>query len=55
MGLSVDRYFKQCDKCGGKIQVDTLQYPGEGEDAPPVLVDEESHLGSCTPPNPESA
>jgi len=57
VGLSVNRYFKQCGKCGGKIQVDTMEYPGEGGTwkhgefvpAGPVHENVEEHLGSCTP------
>ena len=50
MGLLVDRQFKQCYVCGGKIQIDTVEYPGEGaEDAKPVHETVEAHLGSCTP------
>jgi hypothetical protein len=49
MGLLVDRQFRECGKCGGKIQVDTSQGPGEGVDVPPTLTKVEMHIGSCFP------
>jgi hypothetical protein len=54
MGLLVDRQFKQCGVCGGKIQIDTAAYPGATEDAEPILEKVESHIGSCTPRPPET-
>jgi hypothetical protein len=49
MGLSIDRQFKTCATCGGKIQVDTIAYPGQSEDAPAVTEEQEMHIGSCSP------
>ena len=49
MGLSIDRQFKTCATCGGKIQVDTVAYPGATEDAPAVTSEQEQHIGSCSP------
>jgi len=49
MGLLVDRQFKVCGKCGGKIQVDHSQSPGDVEDGPPKITYVEMHIGSCFP------
>jgi hypothetical protein len=50
MGLLVDRQFKACGVCGGKIQVDHSQSPGDTEDGPAKVTLVEMHIGSCTPP-----
>jgi hypothetical protein len=49
LGLLVDRQFKECEICGGKIQVDTSAEPGEGVDVEPKLTYIETHIGSCFP------
>jgi hypothetical protein len=53
LGHLVDRQFKECEVCGGKIQVDTSAEPGEGVEgtleAAPKLTYIETHVGSCFP------
>jgi hypothetical protein len=49
MGWVVDRQFRLCQLCGGKIQIDTLSSPGPAEDSPAILTEVELHIGSCFP------